>query len=183
MKNYLRLILVGLLLTGGAVYAAVTPGFTADSNLPVRLYDKQQLQVHKGVAAINPGGLTWTNYNALLTITPASNFGMINCRVVVDLDKTTSGFATGATSQTITFDVARKVDGTNWRTSQNLETTAISGTNSTGRAIELNFGDVGPNETVALYAKVSSVSALQNVGLPYVLMYRAGTAAVISASN
>lgn len=182
MKKYL--LSFGMILAlSGVVYAAASAGFVADSQTPQKLYDAQSLKIHKGVAAINPGGLTWTNYNAILTFTPSSHQAVMNCKVVVDLALATTGFAAGATSQTITFDIARKVDGTNFRTSVNKETTAISGTNSTARAIELDIGEVGPNETVAVYAKVSSITSLPNVGLPYLVSYRSGVAGVVSASN
>lgn len=150
-----------------------------------RLYSRQALQIATGEADIDVSAADYTNYQALLTITPDSNHALEDVRVVLDLAKGTTGFAAGQTTQTVTFVVARKVDGTNWRRIKSTETTAISGTNSanTGAlcgAMDIFIGDVGPTEAVRIEVKMSAENGV-DVELPYVLTYKAGVAATLTA--
>lgn len=147
-----------------------------------RLYDRSELQVTEGVAAITTTAADFTAWQPMLTVTPESGYGLWDTKILIDLDKATTGFASTYTSGTITFALARKVDGTNWRVEPGTATTAISGTNSAACAIELSPGVVGPDEAVRIMMKVSAESN-SNTALPFTLYYRAGTRATVTPSS
>lgn len=147
-----------------------------------RLFDRSELQSSTGTASINSGTASYTAWQPLITITPQSNQALQDAKVVIDLAQASTGFAALNTSATITFSIGRKVDGTNLRTSTNLATTAVSGTNSAGMSIELSLGVVGPNETVTVQVKVSGVTNPIET-LPYVVYYRAGARAQVTPAS
>lgn len=148
-----------------------------------RLYDASKLRVDTGTAYIDTSAATYTNWTNLVTIAPENGFAMQDVRVVVDLDKATSGFAdaTGWDTETLQLSIARKVDGTNWRTCHNLITpsSAIAADDADGLYLELVVGEVGPTEDVRVEVKVSAEAAA-DVQLPYAVIYRAGAAATVT---
>jgi hypothetical protein len=155
----------------------------ADTQSDKNLIDIGKLQVSKSTAAINTGSLTWTNYQALATITADAATACSNFRVCVNLDTTTTGWATNGGSATITMGIARKVDGTHWVVAKNLETTALAGSSSTGYMHEFNVGEVGPGEQVALYAKVSSATGLAITNFDVILYYKSPIRVTVATSS
>lgn len=147
-----------------------------------RLLDRSRLEISTGTAAITTTAAVWTSWTALLTIAPQADHAMYDCVVVFDLAKTTTGFATTHTSETITFSVARAVDGTNYRTANNLATATLSGTNAAGLSIELNLGPINPTEAAKIMIKLSAEVA-DNTSIPYVVYYRAGARAVFTPAT
>lgn len=150
-----------------------------------KMIDKGLLHVETGEADIDVSAADYTNYQALLTIAPNAAHGVRDLRLVFDLAKATTGFAAGHTSQTLTFVVARKVDGTNWRRDAATVTTAISGTNSANTgglagAQGIFIGHVGPTEQVRVEVKMSAENAV-DVELPYVAYYESGASATLTA--
>lgn len=144
----------------------------ADTQSDKNLIDIGKLQVSTSTASVNTASFTWTNYNAVVTLTCDSATACSDARICVDLDGATTGWATNGGSATITFGIARKVDGTHWRVAKNSETTAIAGSSSTGYMHEFSIGTISPGEQVALYAKVSSASGLAVTTFPVVLYYK-----------
>lgn len=146
------------------------------------LVDRQKLHVHRGTTLAATGSFTWTTYNPLLTIVPDPNFALFDLVVVLDLDLVTTGFATTYSSITGLWCIARKVDGTNYRTSFNLENgssvAALSGTNASKRAVELLAQHVAPTDGVAVYHKVSATPV--STTFPYVVYYRSGAQATVT---
>ncbi len=131
-----------------------------------------------GTADIDISAADYTSPQALLTIAPETE--VQDCWVTFDLAKTTTGFAAGHAAQTIQFRVARKVDGTNWRTDIQSVTTATSGTNAAGAAATINVGPIGVTEQ----ARVDVVLSAENgndVELPYVAYVKAQTAPTFTA--
>lgn len=114
----------------------------------------------------------------ILTIAPATGAPLMNCKVVFDLNKATTGFGAVETTATIAFSIGRKVDGTNWRFSAASAT--VTGTvAATGRSVEIDVGDVGVTEQCRIYA-VMSADATSDMVLPYVVSYRSRSAATIT---
>lgn len=146
----------------------------ADESL--RFHDRSQIQARSGVAAIDSAAETWTSYAPIVTILPTPGFAMHDVRVVFDLALADDGWAAGATSETIRFAAARRVDGTNWRVDLQQETATVSGTNAAGRSASLSLGTIGPTEGLTLQA-VLSAEVDDVVKIPYVVYYRSGTTA------
>jgi len=136
-----------------------------------RAKSEVKLDVARGETDIDVSAADYTSYQALLTIAPPTGEVLTDVEIVFDLAKATTGFAAGHTSQTITFAVQRKVDGTNWRTDLASQSTAVSGTNSAAAAQRLVLGTVGPQEQARIVVKLSAENAV-DVELPYALTYR-----------
>lgn len=152
----------------------------ADST--TRFIDNAKLEVSTGTSTLTMANADFTTWQPFLTITPDGSTGLKRVRVVIDLAKATTGFAAVFAAQTIQFSVARKVDGTNYRTGNNTITTAISGTNSAGMGIDLDVGDVGPSEVCQIQVKLSAETGT-SVQFPYVVYYQAGTRATLTPST
>lgn len=177
--NRIQKLVAGLVAL--ACVALAVPAF-ATTDATKRLFDRAEIHVATGTAVIDTSTANWTTYQPIVTIAPQADHALYNARIVVDLAKASTGFAAGYTSETIVFCVQRKVDGTNWRTSTNLATTAVSGTNSASCSIELALGEVTPTEQIRIVVKLSAEGA-SNTDLPFVLTYRAGAAATITPSS
>ena len=147
----------------------------------VKSYDAGRLHVATGEADIDVSAATYTAFQALLTVTPASGHALTDVRVCFDLSKATTGFKAGYTTETIQFVVARKIDGTNWRSAKNTEipSTALAGDDSNLRSVDILVGDVGPTEAFRIEVKLSAEQG--DVELPYVLTYKSGAPATITA--
>ncbi|MCK9602188.1 MAG: hypothetical protein M0R06_24295 [Sphaerochaeta sp.] len=122
---------------------------------------------------IDEGDYDWTSdYPALLTIAPAAGAALTDVVVCLDMDKAVSGFATVYAAQTISLYVERKIDGTNWRREEVIET-ALAGNSADNRMIEINIGDVGITEQARITADLSAeVSGVAETDLPYVVYYK-----------
>jgi hypothetical protein len=151
-------------------------GFNAGAgDEDARFFDRSFLRVHADSSTIDISAADYTAWQTLVTIAPASNQAMSDVRVVVDLDKATTGFAdaTDWTDETLQISIARKVDGTNYRTCHNLITpsTAIAADDADGLSLEIAVGDVGPTEDLRIMVKVSAEGGADAV-IPYVVTYK-----------
>lgn len=131
-------------------------------------------------AVIDEGEAVWTNATDLITIAPATGYPLQEASLYLDLAKASTGFSTGYDTETVTFAVARKVDGTNWSTTQTLS--AITG--STADGVTISLGIVGVTEQ----AKVTATLSAENDGstvaeIPFVLTYLAGSAPTVTAAE
>jgi hypothetical protein len=157
-----------------ALLLVVVAAFTAAAaTREDRFFNRSYVGVFTGDASCDLADQDWTSYAAVCTITPASGTALHDVQVVIDLAKASTGFAAGHTSQTITFSVARKVDGTNYRNDAQLVTTAISGTNAASSSVTLNVGTVGVTECVSIRAKLSTESSAADFDLPVLVYYQA----------
>lgn len=143
-----------------------------------KLFDRSQLQVETGTAAMVMASLDWTLYQPLLTLAPTGDFAMYDVKVCIDLAKASTGFAAGYTTETLIATIARKVDGTNSRVAANKATTAITGTNAAGSMLELDLGTIGPGEQAQIKVKLSVEGA--DISLPFSVYYRSGAVAVLT---
>lgn len=148
-----------------------------------RLFDSQVMTSSTGTAAINSASATYTNWQPLITITPQAGQAMQDCKIVLDLDQASTGFASQFSSGTITVSIGRQIDGTHLRTANNVATTALAGSNASGLSIELNLGLVGPTEIVTVQVKVSAITGIAVTNIPYVIYYRSQSRATVTAAS
>lgn len=174
-----RFLAIAALLALGSVALGPQRADATDTNY--RAHDRQHLEVSTGTAAITTTAADFTAWQPVLTIVPDDGHALLECKVVIDLAKATTGFAAGYTSETISFSIARKVDGTNWRTASNKATATVTGTAAAGLCIELDLGLVSPDEDARIMVKLSAEGAA-NISLPYRVLYRAGTRATLTPS-
>lgn len=180
-----RIALVLILLVGvlGALGTfLVSRAEATDSDK--RLFDRNQVEISTGTAYIDTSAADYTSYQTLITIEPNTKHALQDVKVVIDLDKASTGFASasGYDTETIQFSIARKVDGTNWRTATNKATTALAADNADGLSVELDIGLVCPDEDVRVMVKLSAEAA-GDVALPYVIYYRSGATATVTAAT
>lgn len=129
-----------------------------------------------GESDIDISAAVYTNFTPLLTISnPSARAFIEDCWVFIDLDKATTGFIAVHAAETITFAVARKVDGTNWRVDQNANggapVTAVAGTLATSSPmVGIRVGPIGPDEDCRIDVQLSAEVA--DTELPYVIYYR-----------
>lgn len=114
----------------------------------------------------------------ILTIAPAAGAPLVDCEIIIDLAKATTGFAAVETSVTIQLALARKIDGTNWRREAYQEA-ALSGTLAANRCQRLNAGTVGVTEQLRVYALFSG-DVTADMELPYVVHYKASAAPTVT---
>lgn len=120
----------------------------------------------------------YTGWIDILTIANVSNrYAMEDCRLSIDLALDTTGFvAVHDSAETVSFRLARKVDGTNYRfmIGENLaphgETTAVNQTNGADGMLELMIGSIMPEEDVKVQVILSAENA--DCAFPYRLVYR-----------
>lgn len=132
--------------------------------------DEPLSKVLTGEADVDVSEAVYTDYQALLTITPAAGLPIKGVVVSLDLDKAATGFATLYTTETIQFAIARKVDGSAWRWDSETETTPVAGDDADGYQVELPVGPVGPTEEVRIYVKLSAENA-NDIEMPYLINY------------
>lgn len=147
-----------------------------DANRPDSLLP---LNVLTGVTDIDDSANTETTAFVLLTIAPAAGAPLNDVEVLLDLAKATTGFAAVESTATIQFRIARKVDGTNWR-SEPYEAAALSGTLAAARMVRMNVGRIGVTEQARIEA-VMSADATSDMEIPYAVHYRGHTAPTITA--
>jgi hypothetical protein len=129
-----------------------------------------------GYAYYEVGTVTEPAFNVLLTIAnPSANNFIEDCYVFINLDKATTGFGSGYTTETIQFSVARKLDGTTYLLDGNSNgdgmTATITGTlASANRMMGIRIGPIGPAEDCQIWATLSAAQA--DFELPYIIYYR-----------
>jgi len=130
-----------------------------------------------GEADIDVSAADYTAFVALLTIAnPSAKNFIEDAWVFFDLDKATTGFGAGYTTQTIQFAVARKVDGTNYKIEANSNgdglTATVTGTvAASDRMMGIHIGPIGPNEDARIVVVLSAETA-NDAELPYALYFR-----------
>lgn len=172
----------GTILSNLLTIAGDTSDYVPATDSLEALADSLAPRVATGEADIDVSAADYTAYVLLLTIEPAAGAPLWGAEVVFDLAKAATGFAAGHAAQTIQFAVARKVDGTNYRIEAGdprAESTAISGTNSAGRAIRLDLGSIGVTEDCQVFVKLSAENGV-DVELPYALSYHASAAPTVT---
>lgn len=115
----------------------------------------------------------------ILRIAPQIGSPLFDCVVWIDLAKATTGFAAVESTCTITFQVTRAVDGTNYRRAA-INEAALSGTLAATRMQVIPVGYVAYEYPVRIYATLSA-DATSDMELPYVVGYRAYQAPTITA--
>lgn len=131
-----------------------------------------------GEADIDISEDDYTGFITLMTITPAAGAPLADAQIVFDLAKASTGFAAGHSTETIQLAVARKIDGTNWRTDAEQATTAITGTNAAARSVTLTIGSVGVSEEVRIMVILSAEAA--DTEIPFALAYSAKAAPTVT---
>jgi hypothetical protein len=122
-----------------------------------------------GTTDIDDSANTETTAFILLTIAALAGAPINDARLVFDLDLATTGYGVVETAATIQFQIARQVDGTNWKYSDFSPLTALSGTlAATNRSHEIAIGQIAGGETVRIYA-VMSADATADMEIPFKL--------------
>lgn len=159
---------------------------TAATETTPRFHDRGILRVVTGEADVDVSAADYTTAGGvnLLTIAPADGHVMHDVRVIFDLDKTTTGAAEVLTDGvTCIFSVARKVDGTNFRSAMAGDiaslTTAVTSTDMDNRSLELNLGTVTPTEDARIQIQVGNETD-GDFEFPYLLTYRSSAGATIT---
>ena len=150
----------------GAAWAQdVSGGSDVNANLLVP-------RVITGEAVLDEAAANWTGATDLIVITPAAASPIREAYLDIDLAKGSTGFAAGYAAQTLTLQVWRKVDGTNWQ--GEAAQTAISGTNAASRMIRLPLGMIGEDQEAKVTAKLSAENGGSTVAeMPFALHYLA----------
>ena len=131
-----------------------------------------------GTTDIDDSAQTETTAYSILTIA-AGSFPLADVEVWLDLAKATTGFAAVESTATIVVQVARKVDGTNYRIEATNES-ALSGTLAAGRMWKVNVGSVSPAADVQIWIDLSA-DATSDMEIPYVVCYKGPEAPTITA--
>lgn len=140
--------------------------------------DPREWQFITGETDIDDSEQTETTAWPILTIAPVAGKPLLDCEVWIDLAKATTGFAAVETSATITFAVARKVDGTNWRR-EVINEAALSGTNAANRMQRIKVGPVDSVQGCRIYATMSA-DATSDMELPFVVAWRGAEAPTVT---
>lgn len=181
-NNLANLLAVAIVLLVAYAFKA----YSAEVDSTMRLFDREQTNIHTGSAVINSATADYSKWQPIVTITPENTHAVYDCRVVLDLAKASTGFGAVYTSATITATVQRKVDGANWRSESNNATATVTGTlagaASEGLSLSLLAGTAGNTESLRIAVRVSAVNNT-NVTIPYVVYYRSGAKATITPAN
>lgn len=138
-------------------------------------------QVASGTAVIDETLADWTAATDLIAVAPATGSPLRDVRLDLDLAKAATGFAALYAAQTLTLQVWRKTDGTNWLAE--APQTVISGTNSASRVFPLTLGTVGVVDAVKVTAKLSAENGGSTVtDIPYRLHYLSVTAPTLTVA-
>jgi hypothetical protein len=161
------------------IFGSKTPSGKGTVELPL------EAKVLSGETDIDDSTQTETTAWLLLTIAAPAAAGLQDVEVWFDLDKATTGLGSVESTATLLFRVARKVDGTNWRTSwlDRRVTTAITGTNAAtdaGQAAVLDIGDIAEGEEVRVYGDMSA-DATADIELPFKVNYKSRGTATVTA--
>jgi len=125
-----------------------------------------------GETDIDDSEQTESTAYVILTLTAPAE-GAMDVSVWFDLAKATTGYAAVESTATIKFQLARKVDGTNYRiaTDNPKGSVAISGTNAAGGAVAVDVGDLSASEVVQIWIDMSA-DATSDIELPYDVTYK-----------
>jgi len=178
--NYTYAFLLAI-VASVACYLAGGGSAVDASDATKRLFDRSVAHVESGSSWIDVTAADYTSYQVLLTIEPEANTALNDVRIAFDLDQGDGGNGFnggGYTSETIRFAIGRKFAGSDWRIDNEVQTAAISGTNAASRSVTLNVGLVGADEDLRVYVLVSGEQT--DVNLPFLVMYRAPTAATFT---
>jgi len=177
MKRHLWLPLLLLL--------AAIAGIVRAADTSVRGLDRGQVQVSTGTAWVDVSIANYTSAQALLTIEPQNSHALQDCRVMLDLNRSGSGFqAAGYTTETIQFRVSRRVDGSNWRrdNTKKYPATALAADDSASEGIEIPLGLIDPDGAARIEV-VLSAEDTGDIAIPYRVIYRSGANATITAQS
>lgn len=130
-------------------------------------------------AVLDESAHDWTSAQDLIVITPTTGGPIRDAYLDIDLAKASTGFAAGYAAQTLTLQVWRKTDATNWR--GEAAQTAISGTNSANRIMRIPLGMIGEDSEVKITAKLSAENGGSTVAdFPFELQYLATLAPTVT---
>lgn len=139
-------------------------------------------QTATGTAVLNEASFDWTTAQDFITIAPATGNPLRDAYLDIDLAKASSGFAAQYAAQTLTLQVNRKTDGTNWH--GEAAQSAISGTNAASRIIRIPLGMVSVASQVKVTAKLSAENTGSIVAnFPFELHYVAVTGPTVTAAT
>jgi hypothetical protein len=130
-----------------------------------------------GTTDIDDSAQTESTAYSVLTIA-AGTYPLADVEVWLDLAKATTGFAAVESSATIIVQVARKVDGTNYRIEATNEA-ALSGTLAATRMWKVNVGSVSPASDVQIWIDMSA-DATADMEIPYVVCYKGPEAPTVT---
>lgn len=142
-------------------------------------YDDLRFRTLSGTTDVDDSAQTETSSFALLTIAPGAGSPLEDCIVDFDLAKATTGFAAVESTVTVTFAVAHKVDGTNWRRRVIVEA-ALTGTLAAARMQRIPVGFVPVDAQARIEATFSS-DVTSDMEIPYQVHYRGRQAPTITA--
>ena len=151
---------------------------TFPDELRTAVQEALAVYVITGTTDIDDSAQTETTPFVLLTIAPQVNAPLLSCEVWLDLAKATTGFATVENTATITFAIARKIDGTNWRR-QVIQEAALSGTLAAARMQRIDLGLVSVTEGARIEATMSA-DATGDMEIPYAIAYRGVSAPTVT---
>lgn len=168
-------------MLAGAAGVAVFPAAAAPANnvslaeVLRSVYNLLTPVVVTGTTDVDDSAQTETTAFPLLTIAPAAGSPLVACEVWFDLAKATTGFGAVESTVTVTFAVARKVDGSNWRR-QVINEAALSGTLAASRMQKIDLGMVSVTEQARIEATFSS-DVTGDMEIPYAVVYRTAVTA------
>lgn len=136
------------------------------------------LNVLSGTTDIDDSAATETTAFVLLTVAAPAAEDLHDVEVWLDLHKATTGYGAVESTATITFAVARKVDGTNWRR-EAVNEAALSGTLAANRMQKITVGRIPAGDSVRIYATMSA-DATADMEIPYQVIYRGLVAPTIT---
>lgn len=127
-----------------------------------------------GTADIDISESDYTSYQTLLTITPATGYGLADLAIDLDWNKATTGFDKIATANdTLDAVVMSKIDGTNLRRLMNATQVTANGDGSLTDAESGERFHVGPVPVGGtIVVKVSVDTERDDCEIPYRVTYR-----------
>lgn len=135
-----------------------------------------------GTAVLDESKADWSSAQDLITIAPQTGAAIREAYLDIDLAKAATGFAAGYAAQTLTLQVWRKTDQTNYH--GEAPQTAISGTNAANRIIRIPLGMVAVTSAVKVTAKLSAENGGSTIAnMPYELTYLATLAPTVTAAT
>jgi hypothetical protein len=133
-----------------------------------------------GTTDVDISEAVYTGYVPILTITPASGQGLIDCSVAFDWNKATTGWDDISTaSDTLDVIVETRTDATNYRLVANGTQRSATGAGTLAQGADgqvFNLGMVGVTGRVRVSIKLSIER--DDCEIPYRVLYRGGTATI-----
>ena len=137
----------------------------------IRKYCGNQLTVREatGEADVDIDQAVYTAFVNIMTVT-APTTGLVDCRIDLDLNKTTTGWDAGATAaDTIDVALVGQVNGTLYRNLQNATQLVANGDESvemSENGVSFHVGPMQANESVQVHVKLSAERAV-DIEIPY----------------